>query len=280
MTETDETKQSRRAQRKTRGKLEDGKKSKRRIKRAKKSKRYYFDANTQRAIELYQSSNDTAEKERLYVEKILPAFDELVESLIRIYKFTGLYDSHDDLKNDCITFLYETLYKFDPTRAKKAFSYFNVVAKNWLIVRSKKRQTSIKKIVSLDVMPESGRDNYDRISSPTDGAQYVPVNASLAEQFTVPGQDVQMETDEMITQLMKMFVTIREKLTNENEIRCIDAIITLFEDREKLPILKKRAVFTYIRNMSGLTSKQLTMAISVIKRHYNSMKCDEEFGIF
>ena len=36
------------------------------------------------------------------------------------------------LKLDCVTFLYETLEKFDPARGSKAFSYFNVCAKNFL----------------------------------------------------------------------------------------------------------------------------------------------------
>ena len=48
------------------------------------------------------------------------------------------------LKSDCVSFLYETLEKFDPSKGSKAFSYFNVVAKNWLIIQSKKRVKNFK----------------------------------------------------------------------------------------------------------------------------------------
>lgn len=256
----------------------------RRVKRAPNVKRYYFTADTQRAIELYQSSNDKSERDKLYVDEILPAFDQLVENLICIYKFSGLYDSHEDLKSDCITFLYETLHKFDGTRGTKAFSYFNVVAKNWLIVRSKKRQQSMKRMMSLDAVDEFGRTGYAKMvdGRASDGtkAQGKNVAPSFEDKYVVPSQDDEAIANERITQLMKMFREVRSKLTNENEIKCIDSVITLFEQRDHLPMLNKRAVFTYIREMSGLTPKQLTMAISSIKKHYNTLKLDEDLGIF
>lgn len=245
---------------------------KRRVKRSANIQRYYFDAETQRNIELFQSSSDPAERERLYVKNIFPAFDQLVENLICIYKFQGLYTTHEGLKHDCIVFLYDSLHKFDPSRGTKAFSYFNVVAKRWLIVRSRKRATSAQRMVSLDSVDHFGRQEYDKIEKKFGVAAHLDL--------TVPSQDDDMIGKQRYGQLIKMLNEIRSLLTNENEIICIDSIITLFERREDLPYHNKRAVFTYIREMSGLTPKQLTMAISVIKRHYNSMKMGDEFGIF
>ena len=54
-------------------------KRKRRIKRSANVKRYYFDAETQRNIELFQSSANPVEREQLYVKNIFPAFDMLVQ---------------------------------------------------------------------------------------------------------------------------------------------------------------------------------------------------------
>lgn len=241
-------------------------------------KRYYFGADEQHAISLYQNCVDVTEKNKIYIENILPAFDKLVENLICIYKFTGLYDSHDDLKNDCITFLYETLGKFDASRGTKAFSYFNVVAKHWLIVRSKKRQTALKRMVSLDAVDIFGRTGYTRVDGVTKHKK--SILDSINEQFIVAGHEDDVIIAEKYTQLMNMFSLIREKLNNDNEIKCIDSIITLFEKRDDLPMLNKRAVFTYIREMSDLTPKQLTMAISAIKKQFNSLKHNEEIGIF
>lgn len=235
------------------------------------TKRYYFSADTQEAIGLFQSSSDQREREKLYVSRILPAFQQLVENLICIYKFVSLYDSQEDLQNDCITFLYETLHKFDPGRGTKAFSYFNVVAKRWLIVRSKKRAYNIKRMVSLDAVDVYGNDNMDKLN--THEYQIAP-----HLDFTVASHDDEAIAHQYSQQLMLLFGHIRDRLTNENEIKCIDSIVTLFEQREDLPMHNKRAVFTYIREMSGLSPKQLTLAISVIKRYYTNMKDDDEFG--
>lgn len=105
----------------------------------------YFNEKTTEAIENYQKLSSKEEKEKLYLAEIYPAFDKLVENLIFIHGFRGLHDSYDDLKNDCVTFLYEAIHKFDPTRGTKPFSYFNVVAKRWLIIRSKVRVSNVKK---------------------------------------------------------------------------------------------------------------------------------------
>ena len=110
----------------------------------------YFNSNTQEAIVKFQVTTNKKDREDLYVLQIMPAFEKLVENLINIHKFVGLYDSYEDLKNDCVNFLFETIHKFDSNRGTNAFSYFNVVAKNWLIIKTKQRAQKTKKSVSLD----------------------------------------------------------------------------------------------------------------------------------
>jgi len=110
----------------------------RKIKRSKTPGKHYFTAQTQEAIEKFQSAETDEEKSNLYTKDIMPAFDKLAENLILIYGFAKGRHDFGSLKNDCVTFLYETLYKFDASKGSKAFSYFNVVEKNWLIVSALK----------------------------------------------------------------------------------------------------------------------------------------------
>ena len=84
----------------------------------------YFNSDTQDAIVEFQISQDKKTRDKIYVTEIMPAFEKLVENLINIHKFAGLYDSYSDLKNDCVNFLFETIGKFDATRGSNAFSYF------------------------------------------------------------------------------------------------------------------------------------------------------------
>ena len=110
--------------------------AKRKIKRRKggtSPSKLYFHAGTQDAIVRYQKSTENGDRNRIYVQEIYPAFEKLAENLMNIHRFTSLHDSFDDLRNDCVNFLFETLLKFDATRGTNAFSYFNVCAKNFLI---------------------------------------------------------------------------------------------------------------------------------------------------
>ena len=241
-------------------------------------KRYYFTAETQEAIGRYQQSDDKQTRDEIYVASILPAFDSLVENLISIYKFVGLHETREDLQADCITFLFETLRKFDPLRGTKAFSYFNVVAKNWLIVQAKKRQKNMLRIVSLDATDTLGRTGYVRFALGAEG--YTPVLEQDVERFIVPAPDDILQAHEQVDVVVELLIAIRKKLTAEADIKCIDSVITLFEHRDDLPFFNKRAVFMYMRDMSGLSPKQLTTSIGVLKRYYNLMKRDEDIGIF
>lgn len=233
--------------------------------KAAKAARMYFNANTQAAIAAYQlAKDDKKERERLYVKEILPAFEKLVENLINIHKFTSLHDTYDDLKNDCVNFLFETICKFDTTRGTNAFSYFNVVAKNWLIIKTKQKVQRVKRSVSLDD-PDSLSQNEHR----------------MIEDFcSVPSQDVVIEKENAAKFIVELLYEIRTKSKTENELACINSIITIFENIDDVDLLNKSAILLYMRELSGLSPKQLTTTMQSIKKHYRRMKVDPKFKIF
>ena len=81
-------------------------------KKAKKKKRknYYFTQEVQDKIELFQKTECVATKNKIFDVHILPAFRDLVQSLISVYKFKATNEDIDHLKSDCVTFLFETIY--------------------------------------------------------------------------------------------------------------------------------------------------------------------------
>jgi hypothetical protein len=218
----------------------------------------YFNAGTQDAIVRYQSEASKKTRDKLYVEEILPAFKKLVENLINIHKFTGMHDTYDELKNDCVNFLFETIHKFDAGRGTNAFSYFNVVAKNWLIIRTKQKVQRTKKSVSLDD-PSSLTTHESLI---------------IEEHNILPSQDFFSESMGSIEGTVTLLYDIRSKVKTENELTCINAIITIFENIDDIDLLNKSAILLYMRELSGLTPKQLTTAMQSIKRRYKKMKFD------
>lgn len=229
--------------------------TKRVIKRGNGTGTLYFDSETQRAIESFQQAGDNETRHALYLDKIMPAFDKLVESLIFIYGFASPNEPIEHMKNDCVTFLYESLHKFDATRGTKAFSYFNVVARNWLVISSKNRQKKVRRFVSIEDLKESKSAEAEMYHSTMIGS-------------TPEDQMVEAGHRDVILETMRK---IKKMLNQTHEQACIDAIITVFEQLDDLDFLNKRAVFVYVKNISNLNQKQMGSAMSVIRKHYRSI---------
>ena len=71
--------------------------------------------------------------------------------------------------------------------------------------------------------------------------------------------------------MIEMVRSIKEKVGSHNEKCCLDAIETLFKNIEELDYLNKRAVFVYLRELSGLNAKQLSVSMSNIRKVYRDI---------
>ena len=234
----------------------------------------YFTMETQESIMAYQnlekSEQETGEdkkdeKHKIYVEKIQPAFEKLVENLIFVYGFNSPLDTFHDMKSDCVSFLYESMHKWKPERGTKAFSYFNVVAKNWLIIRSRKQKKRVKRHVSADN----------------------PEGMTMLQREMYESHDVIPPPDELLinrnlrNEIQNLLSEIQGIVTSESEKSCISAVITVFKNIDELDFLNKRAILVYVREISGLSPKQLSVAMSSIRKHYRRLTgATGEFNLF
>lgn len=227
----------------------------------------YFTKDTQAAIEEYQQEPERTKREVIYKEKISSAFNQLAESLIYVYGFNSPYETVASMKVDCVAFLYETIHKWDPARGTKAFSYFNVVAKNWLIIRCRNAKKNYHRHVSMSEMSHlSAADKH-----------------TIANYQVVPGPDEILEKANFKNELMQVIAELENRVKKQNEVLCVQAIKTVFNNIDNLDFLNKRAIYVYIREISGLNSKQLSVAMSKIRKHYKQIVQDEElinFGLF
>lgn len=223
----------------------------------------YFSSLTHDAILEYQKCGDPAIRESLYRDVILPSFDKLVENLIFMNGFVNITGSYTELKSDCITFLFETIHKFDASRGSKAFSYFNVVAKNWLMIKSKQRSKNLKRMVSIDDPDSLTVEDVTAIESNN----------------TTPGL-IDLDNGMQEYEIIALLNDLKDDALNENERACMDAIFYLFEKREDIELLNKRAVFVYMRDMSSLSPKQLSAAMSVIRRRYRDLIASGQYDIY
>lgn len=221
----------------------------------------YFHAGTHDAIVRFQTEEDQAERDRIYTDEILPAFSKLVENLIFIHG-ANAHVSVEEFKNDCISFLYEKLKKFDASRGSKAFSYFNVVAKNWIIVKMRQKIKHTKKHINIDdktIVPE---------------IEIIDIVEPTFEIYGSAGKKA-MQSE----QLEMMFLEISDRITQDHEKMCMEAIVKIFQNIDDIDFFNKRAIFVYIREMTNLTTKQISTAMSSIKRHYREAMIECEFDI-
>lgn len=219
----------------------------------------YFTMDTQNAIARFQFEEKQEEREKIWEKEILPAFGTLVNNLINVYGFKTLHESREELRLECVEFLYTTLHKYDPTRSTKAFSYFNVVAKNWLTVRSKQNVKRMQRFISIDDKDSLSIADANKIEDYNFLASF--------EESKNPLQERQ-ELKELIEKVSSAARTKDEKSTME-------AIKQVVENLDDLDILSKRAVLLYLREITNLTPRQLSTALSNIRKHYRKIKKEE-----
>jgi len=216
----------------------------------------YFGQDTQDSIVKYQKEDNQEDKKKIYVKEVLPAFDSLTENLINVYGFKITHESKKDLKSECLEFLYRTVPKFDEEKGSKAFSYFNVVAKNWLTIRSKQNVKRIKTYISAD-----------------DRESFTEADLDLFESHNiVPSYEELIAINEQGKLLKDTLDKMREKVKTDNEKLCLNAIEQIVENLDDIDILNKRAILLYIREITGLSSKQLSVVLSSLKKRYKEMK--------
>ena len=237
----------------------------RRIKRPRSGKKPYFTKDTQRAIKEFCSTNDLTKRAKLYNDDIRPALEKLAENLIFVYGFHTQHSDVDGLKHNCVINLYENLHKFDDSRGSNAFSYFNVVAKNWLIIYSRKKKKIQNRMVYIDDSENLSSQDLYKIES-----------YALA-----PDPDINIKNSEKFAVIQEVLNEIRSKVKNDMEKRCCEAICQIFNNVDQLDFLNKRAIFVYVRDISGLNSKQLSVCMSSIRKIYRDLVGpDKKYDIF
>ena len=215
-----------------------------------KRKNYYFTQEHENAIIQYTNTNCIRERTELYVKWIQPAFNEMVDKIVFTYKFTNLPNC-DVLRDECKIWLMTILDKYDPSKGSKAFSYFSVITKNWFIHKVKKQQKQNKREV-----------DYDNISKKFE-EEFLSTNESYI---------TEREQDEF---WQSFYVELRSwdaSTMKENDLKVYKAIIILFESKEDIDIFNKKAIYLYLREITGLNTKQIVNSLKKFRKKYSVFK--------
>ena len=225
----------------------------RRARRRTRRKNDYFTKEHEIAIVQYARSACLKERTKLYESLIGPAFSEMVNKIIFTYKFNTL-PNIDPLREDCKIWLTTILDKYDPDKGSKAFSYFSVVTKNWFIHKVKKNSKRLKKEVSFEDLVTTG--GPDVLGTSDDSNSYVQ-------------QRVEMEFWNCLLTQIDRWDTGTLK---SNEKAVLDAVRVLLHNIEDIEIFNKKAVYLYLRELTGLNTKQVVNNLNKLRDKYRTFK--------
>lgn len=208
-----------------------------------KTKEPYFGKSVEEAIIAYNNSTNPIEKNRLYNAKINRAFTKLSEVLINKYKFYYINDKIKDTQNEVIVFLLEKLNKYSQDKGK-AYSYFTIVARNFLIINN---TTAYKnKVAKADI---SVLDEH-----------YEPEEATTSERIEF-----------MDKFLLYVEYNMHRLFPKEQDYLIADAVVTLIKRKEHLPIINKKAVYVYLREMTDKNALQITKVLTIYRNVYKKL---------
>ena len=214
------------------------------VKKKKKPKNYYFNIGTEKAIIRYNNTDDARLKNKIYNEHIAHPFDKLAENIIHTFKFYYFDVPSEQVKHEVVSFLVMNMHKFQEGKGK-AFSYFSIVAKNYLILHNNKNYKNYKIHDKMDVL---------------DYGNNIRAKQKLKE--------VASFNREYVDQMLEYW---NENLTNifrrQKDILVADAVLEMFRRRENIENFNKKALYILIREMTGSKTQHITRIVNLMKKY-------------
>ena len=222
-------------------------------KRRPRKKNNYFTKVHEDAIVEYCFSTSREQKSKLYMSLIQPAFEEMVNKIVFTYKFNTL-PNIEYLMDDCKIWLTTILDKYDPNKGSKAFSYFSVVTKNWFIHKVKNNSKRLRRNVSYETIVQSG--GQDSLGTAAATEEYLEERIHKEFWGNLLAQIDLWNSDNL----------------KPNEKAVLEAVRVLMHNIDDIEIFNKKAVYLYLRELTGLNTKQVVNNLNKIREKYRTFK--------
>lgn len=230
-------------------------KKRRVIKRSKNSRKYFTKVNEDAIVE-YNNSTDLARREELYRSLIQSPLSEMVDKIVFTYRFTTL-PNIDTLREDCKIWLTTVLDKFKPEKGSKAFSYFSVITKNWFIQKVKKNKRSRQREIEFKDLSKEMEMKYTAV---------------------VMDYEETREKEEFWKHLWAEIEGWDKMKLRENEKKVLEAIKIILSSPDEIEIFNKKAIYLYIREITGLNTKQVVNCLNKMRNRYRIFKARWDRG--
>ncbi len=210
-------------------------------KRRKKSK-VYFGTPVHNAIVEYNHSTEIKHRHELYTKVIHPAFLKLAENIINTFKFSYFSYGFRDLQEEVVSNLVLNMHKFDETKGSKAFSYFSVVAKNYLILNNNANYKKMKVHDDIDVLYDAGMDDENIVRNPS---------------------------KDIFNKTINYFEENLDRLfPKEQDKDVAESILYLCKNKDNIDNFNKKAIYIMIREMTDVKTSKITQVTNTFRKIY------------
>lgn len=236
----------------------DEKPIKKRGRKPNTNRKGYFYEEEEEAFIKYVTSTDQRERDKVFREKLYPAFTKMIESIIRRYELFTPSEDFTDTFYDTMSFLLTKVNNYDASKGFKVYSYCGTVCKNYLIMKRTNSMKKRDKQVSYDMMfPNSDKDTRTDMSQET-----LTLNFNI-ELINKTIEEIQlMLSDEKIDSLTenekKIGYALLEMLMNWEDI---------FK-RVETKKFNKTSVLYFIKEYTRLSTKEVRDAMKKYKSLY------------
>lgn len=230
-----------------------------RKKRGQNAMKMYFTQETEDAIIAYNKEEDMVKRDQIFQDKIHCPFQKLVENIFNTFKFSYFETGPLDVQKECLSHLVANINKFDPNRQSKtdpnkkskAYSYFSIIAKHYLILLN--------------------NTNYKKFN------RNVEISEERDENTTQLQQSDKYYAQQEMSDFIRLIIEFWEKNVDKiflksKDLNIANAVVELFRNTDRIDTCNKKALYLYIREMADCKTQQITKIINKMKQYHGNIQ--------
>ena len=227
----------------------------------KKQQTGYFCEREEQAVIDYLQCDDAQVKNEIYNSVLRPAFEKLVESIIRRYKLYVPGEEFTDTFNDALSFILMKFDKFDMSGSTKAFSYYGTICRNYVTGRIAAQITRSVRNPSYGLSSDAYNNSARYTTTPDKGKE--------------TAQEI---VKKLIDKISNMVENPKENDLRPSEVKLGKALINLFENWDYVLTtdasnkLNKNAILLFLREATGMDTKGIRDNMKKYKKEFLVIK--------
>jgi len=208
----------------------------------------YFTQDTEDAIIAYNEDSNYILRNKVFNDYIHKPLNKMAESLIHRFKFYHFDAATKDVQHEVIAFLLEKLPKYTQGKGK-AFSYFSIVAKNYLI-----------------------QNNYKHYNRKKGKAPVLEID----NQRNIINEQINGDHQSEVQDFYHLFIehvedNIDDVIRYKRDIPIAYAVLEIFKNCENIETYNKKALYIMVREMVNVKTQYITRVVNILKVEYKRL---------